>query len=76
MKLTDRQIEFMQEDLCIELVEILMGEWGCDMREALRVLYNSETYDRLDNPDTGLYYQSAGYVYDYLKRELTTGAMN
>ncbi len=65
----------MQEDLCVELAEILMTEWHYTMTEALDVLYNSETYERLNNPSTGLYYQSAGYVYDYLNRELTVGAV-
>lgn len=73
MKLSEKQIEFMQEDLSIELVQMLMQEWHYDMAEALTVFYNSETFERLSNPATGLYYQSAGYVYDYLKNELTTG---
>lgn len=33
----------------------------------------ADTFDRLSNPATGLYYQSAGYVFDYLKKEITTG---
>lgn len=65
----------MQEDLSIELVQMLMQEWHYDMSEALDVLYNSETFERLSNPATGLYYQSAGYVYDYLRNELTLGKL-
>lgn len=75
MKLNKKQIEFMQEDLSIELVQILMQEWHYDLPEALDVLYNSETFERLSNPATGLYYQSAGYVYDYLRNELTFGKL-
>lgn len=75
MKLNKKQIEFMQEDLSIELVQMLMQEWHYDMSEALDVLYNSETFERLSNPATGLYYQSAGYVYDYLRNELTLGKL-
>ena len=37
--------------------------------------YNSDTFERLSNPATGLYYQSPGYVYDYLRNELATGKM-
>lgn len=65
----------MQEDLSVELVQMLMQEWYYDMPEALNVLYNSETFERLSNPATGLYYQSAGYIYDYLRNELTTGKL-
>lgn len=73
MRLNEKQIEFMREDLSIELVQMLMQDWHYNMPEALDVLYNSETFERLSNPATGLYYQSAGYVYEYLKNELTTG---
>lgn len=73
MKLNERQVKSMQEDLCIELVQILMNEWHYDIEEALSVLYNSETFERLNNPSTGLYYQSPGYVYDFLNNELRTG---
>ena len=75
MKLNDKQIEFMSEDLCIKLVQILMQEWHYSMKEALDVLYNSETFERLNDPATGLYYQSAGYVYEYLNNELKTGKL-
>lgn len=73
MKLNEKQIKSMQEELCIELAQILVDEWNYDIEEALTVLYNSETFERLNNPATGLYYQSAGYIYDFLRNEMTTG---
>ena len=73
MRLTDQQITLLQEELCFELVEILMEEWNYSMMEALNVIYNSDTFTLLQNPKTGLYYQSAGYVYSYLDEELKTG---
>lgn len=73
MKLTDGQIEFLIEDLSSEIIQILMEEWNYDMTQAMDVYYNSDTFERLSNPATGLYYQSAGYVYDFLKKEITTG---
>lgn len=76
MKLNEKQIEFMQEDLSIELVQMLMQEWHYGMSEAMDVLYNSETFERLRNPATGLYFQSPGYVYTYLRNELTTGKLS
>lgn len=75
MKLNEKQVEFMRESLIAELAEMLMEDWHCSMEEALSMLYNSETFDRLANPATGLYYQSPGYVYDYLKNELCTGRL-
>lgn len=76
MKLNAEKIKIMQEDLTIEIVRILMEEWHYGMTEAMSVFYNSDTFERLSDPATGLYYQSAGYVYDFLKKELTTGAMS
>ena len=73
MKLNEKQIKAMQEELSIELAQILVDEWNYDIEEALTVLYNSETFERLNNPATGLYYQSAGYIYDFLRNEMTTG---
>ena len=69
MALTDEQIEMMKEDLSAELIELLMKDWI----EALEVLYNSDTFDRLQDKRTGWYYQSAGYVYSFLQQELTMG---
>lgn len=73
MKLTNEQIEFLIECLSSEIIQILMDEWKYDMTRAMDVYYNSDTFERLSNPNTGLYYQSSGYVYDFLKNELTTG---
>lgn len=76
MKLTNTQIECMIEDLSSEIIRILMEEWQYNMTQAMEIYYNSDTFERLSDPTTGLYYQSAGYVYDFLKKELTTGQVN
>lgn len=73
MRLTTEQVNILQEELCAELVEILMEEWHYTMQEALGVLYNSDTFALIQDTETGLYYQSAGYVYAYLDEELKTG---
>lgn len=43
------------------------------LAEALDILYNSETYAKLQEPRTGLYFQSPVYVFDFLQRELEQG---
>lgn len=75
MKLTENQIQFMQEELSVEIIQILMNEWNYSMVEAMSIYYNSDTFERLSNPNTGLFYQSTGYVYDFLKKELTEGSL-
>ncbi|HIZ85361.1 MAG TPA: hypothetical protein IAB87_00865 [Candidatus Coprenecus merdipullorum] len=76
MRLNSRQIEHLQEALTVELTQMLMENWGYSMQEALTVLYNSDTFERLSDPATGLYFQSAGYIYDYLQNELTSGKIS
>ena len=39
------------------------------------VVYGSDTYAALSRPDTGLYFQSTGYVMQYLMHEIRTGRM-
>lgn len=73
MKLTSQQIEFLIEELSRDIIIKLMDDWNCDMVKAMEMYYNSETFERLTEPVTGLYYQSAGYVYDFLQNELRTG---
>ena len=48
-----------------------MDEFHLTPQEAIDMLYTSETFDRLQDDATGLYYQSAGYVYSFLHNELT-----
>ena len=55
---------------------MLTQDFGMSMQEALDVFYNSETYAKLNNPATGLYFQSSKYVYSYLKNELSTGVFS
>ena len=43
------------------------------MIEALDIVYNSQTYEKINDLATGLYYQSSGYNYDMLKHELKYG---
>ena len=71
MKLTKGQIKMMQEDMYAELIQILMEKYGYTLEKAMDTLYNSDTFARLQDANTGLYYQSPGYVYSFLNSELS-----
>lgn len=75
MTLTEGQIRVMKEEITAELVEILVEKEGMTLNEGLDALYESDTYDRLMDTETGLYCQSAGYVYSFLEHELRWGKM-
>ena len=68
--------EYQIECTTRDLADKLVGDFSMTVPQALRVLYNSETYEKLINPKTGLYFQSPLYVYDFLKNEVLTGKMS
>lgn len=68
--------EYQIECTTRDLADKLVGDFSMTVPEALRVVYNSETYEKLINPKTGLYFQSPLYIYDFLKNEVLTGKMS
>ena len=49
---------------------MLMEEQGLSMDKAMDTVYCSHTFEKVERPSTGLYYQSAVYVMDMLREEL------
>lgn len=72
-KLRREDKQFMIECLTKDLAIMLMEDYGYDAWQALNVIYNSHTYQKLENERTGLYYQSPIYVYDFLNHEMKFG---
>ena len=68
-----KEIQYMNECMMRDLAVMLMEEHNVSLAEALDILYNSETYEKLQDPATGLYFQSPVYVFDFLQRELRQG---
>lgn len=71
----NEDIQFQIECLSAELAQMLMHEYGWDIRRALDELYGSQTYSKLNDPLCGLYYQGAVYIFQYLKNEIETGKL-
>ncbi|MDE7457118.1 MAG: hypothetical protein K2M96_10520 [Prevotella sp.] len=65
----------MIEELVKELALRLIKECNLSMKEALNRVYNSETYSKILNLQTGLFSQSTAYIYSILETELLTGRM-
>lgn len=68
-----KEIQYMNECMMRDLAVMLMEKHNVSLAEALDILYNSETYEKLQDPATGLYFQSPVYVFDFLQRELRQG---
>ncbi len=74
-RLKVRDIQYLIERLIVDLAEFLMADYNLELKEALNVIYESDTYAKISDPATGLYYQGSKYVYTYLQNELKTGSM-
>ncbi len=71
-RLTPEQIQLLKDELSVEIAGFLVDDYHYTPEEAIDVLYTSETFERLQDDSTGLYYQSPGYVYSFLQNELKT----
>ena len=67
----NKDAQFLIECLTEDLIAMLMDTYGVSLDEAADRLYNSRTYSLLENEDSGLFYQSAVYVFDMLREELS-----
>jgi hypothetical protein len=65
--------EQMKLDMVKHLaIRLMDADSQLTMEQALSTVINSDTYLRLQDDATGLYYQSPGYVYSFLDNELKT----
>ena len=65
----------MVELTTADLIMMLIKEHNLSMEQAMEVVYNSDTYRTLNMPESNFYFQSPGYVYDFLNNEIRTGRM-
>ncbi len=61
---------FLTDNLLAELLKIIMERRSANIQDALDMLYNSQLYAKINDPETGLYFQSADYNYELLEEEL------
>ncbi len=65
--------QYLKEGLVADLVAKVMEDYHLDMEKALDVVYSSALFEKLSNPDTGLYKQGPAYVYSFLRDEISLG---
>lgn len=71
MNVSPREFKYMKEHVTKCLISMLMEREKVSLREAFDIVYNSDTFAKLSDPETGLYFQSPGYVYSYLESEMS-----
>ena len=64
-----QMIEYMVQDL----VEMLTEAQNIEYDIAMHTIYESETYEKILDVETGLYRESPAYVYGILQDELNFG---
>lgn len=64
---------YMVNRLAVMLIE-QHGELS--MQEALSTVFQSDTYQKMMDDKTRLYYQSPFYVFSFLEQELKSGRMS
>ena len=64
------KLNYLVECITQDLIKYLMEDNKITMEEAMDIVYNSKTFELLNDLKTHLYYESSSYVYEYLKEEL------
>ncbi len=70
MNVTLAEFQYLKETLSKDLIAMLMEKRSMGMEEAFRWYYNSDIFKKISDPETGLFFQSPGYVYSYLEEEM------
>lgn len=72
-KLSAGQIGILINARIKDMAMWLIEDFKYSLEEALDCVYNSELFEKLQDLETGLYYQSSGYNYELLKEEIKYG---
>ena len=67
------EAKFLLMSLVDKMACMAMEEYNMSMAEALDLVFRSETYSKIEDLQTGLYYQSAAYNFNLLKHEVAYG---
>lgn len=63
------------EGVIQELIKYLCEDEGYSLEKAMRIVYNSQVFDKVSDIETGLYKESPGFVYELLKDEIKEGCI-
>lgn len=63
------QRDFLINHIVDRLTEYLVTDNNMELADALKTVYQSKTYQQLQDADGGLYVQSPSYIYELLQQE-------
>ncbi len=64
------KLNYLVECIIQDLIRYVVEDNNITIEEAMDIVYNSNTFEKLNNLETHLYYESSAYVYEILKEEL------
>lgn len=70
MNVSQAEYQNMKEEIVKDMIARLMEERRLTMHDAFDAVYTSRLFEKLNDPRTGLFFQSSGYVYSFLEEEL------
>ncbi len=63
------KVDWLIDSLTKEIAAFIVEDEKIEYDEALRKLYSSEIFEKLQDKETGLYREGAAYVYQYYLQE-------
>lgn len=67
------KVKFLIDQNTQEIIAFIVEDNKIEYDEAFDIFYKSQSFDKLHDRDTGLYRESAAYIYELFKTELKTG---
>ena len=62
--------DFLVEANIQDVLKSLIEDKGLSIADAMRQFYTSDTFDKLQDCETGLYLESPAYIYDLYLNEI------
>lgn len=69
----EKNFQFLLEAISTDIIGWLIRDNRLSLSEAISTWYNSETFEKISESQTGMYIESPAYNYEFLKKELLTG---
>ncbi len=66
MNVTEKEFNYIKRHLTTQIINILMDENGYKIEDAINKVYTSPIYEKLSDPETGLFIQSPRYIMSYM----------
>lgn len=73
---SEEKFRFLVEYTSAKIIDMLMRDCGMTIQQALLSFHNSETFEKLSDPETGLYIESPMFVYSLFLDERKYGTLH